>query len=304
MAETGSSHQVARRSLAKRFNGSLIILYLVSIAVATPSVYFFTKKQVYDRAGEDLVLLVDVVKSIQGYVANDLRPHMMKQGIFYSPAFSGIVATSRIAGHLKGMQPQYLIRNASDNPLNPENSAQGFEVELLERFRDDPDLKSLNEEGRIDGRAYLVSAAPKISNKKGCLRCHGKPEKAPDDVTATYGTGSGYGYRMGDVVGVSLVGVPLADVQALALKRSLIVIGGLTLLFALLFGVVNALVKRLIITPINDITEVAKAVSKGDINREITAVARNDEIGDLGHAFELMRRSLLTAMKRMRKKTV
>ena len=104
-------------------------------------------------------------------------------------------------------------------------------------------------------------------------------------------------------MGVSLVGVPLADVQALSLKRSLIVIGAITVLFAVLFIVVNMLVKRLILVPITDITEVAKAVSKGDINRVVTVAERNDEISDLAQAFELMRRSLITAMKHLKGKS-
>ena len=294
--------EIGRRSLAKKFNLSLVLLYLISILIAAPSVYLFTKQQVYARANEDLVLLVDVVKSIQDYVATDLRPHLMKQDIFYTPAVSGIVATARIAGYLGEKQPQYYIKNASDNPLNPNNRAQGLENELLERFRNDRGLGALSEEGVIGGKAYLVSSAPKVS-KKGCLRCHGDPAKAPEDQKVSFNHDSGYGYKTGDVVGVSLVGVPLADVQALSLERSLYVIGGITLLFAVLFIVVNMLVKRLILVPIRDVTAVATAVSKGDLNRAMAVADRNDEISDLGQAFELMRRSLITAMKHLKGKS-
>jgi HAMP domain-containing protein len=96
--------------------------------------------------------------------------------------------------------------------------------------------------------------------------------------------------------------VPLDDIQALTIQRSLMIIGSITILFALLFIVINLMVRRLILEPISDITEVAKAVSKGDINRAIGVSGRNDEIADLALAFELMRRSLTTAMKRMRRK--
>jgi nitrogen fixation/metabolism regulation signal transduction histidine kinase len=100
---------------------------------------------------------------------------------------------------------------------------------------------------------------------------------------------------------VSLVGVPLADVENLTMQRSLFVIGAITLIFALLFVIVNLLVRRLILVPVVEITEVAKAVSKGDIHRAITVDKHNDEIAELTNAFELMRRSLLTAMKRMKR---
>lgn len=297
-----STKQSNRRSLAKRFNLSLILMYVVTVLVTTPVVYIITKQQVYNRAEQELVLLVDVVKSIQDFIANDLRPHFMKEKIFYSPSFSGIVATSRIAKYLKQKQPQYYISNVSDNPLNPNNIVQGLEEDLLSRFRDDRNLAIVTTSGDIDGQKYLVSSAPKIS-KKGCLRCHGNPESAPEDVKVTYGTESGFGYQSGEVVGVSVVGVPLEDVQSLTFKRSLIVIGAITLLFAVLFIVVNKLVKRLILVPITEITTVATAVSHGDISREVRVKDRKDEIADLANAFELMRRSLVAAMKRMKRKS-
>ncbi len=289
-----------RGSLAKRFNRSLIVVYVFTILITTPIVYFVTKQQVYAQAEQDLVLLVDVVKSIQNFVAKDLRPHFMKEQIYYSPSFSGIVATARIAQHLKQKQPQYYISNVSDNPLNQNSKAQGLEQDLLDQFRRNRDKKILNTQGEINGQTYLVSSAPKVS-KKGCLRCHGAPELAPEDVTATFGTKSGYGYRIGEVVGVSVVGVPLGDVQSLAIKHSLIVISGITLLFSILFIVVNLLVRRLILEPITEITTVAKAVSHGDIGRRVDVQDRKDEIADLANAFELMRRSLVSAMKRMKR---
>jgi methyl-accepting chemotaxis protein len=295
-----TNQPIKQKSLVTKFNLSLLVIYLGSVLISAPSIYFLTKKEVYDRAQEELTLMVDVVKSIQDYVATDLRPHFMKEKIFYSPSFSGIVATARIAKYLKQKQPQYYIRNASDNPLNRDNLVHGLELDLLQQFRDDRSLDALNSDGVIDGRRYLVSSAPKIS-KQGCLRCHGDPAAAPKDVSDTYGTHSGYGYRNNEVVGVSLVGVPLANVQNLAMQRSLIVIGAITAVFTLLFVIVNLLVRRLILVPVLEITEVAKAVSKGDIHREISPGKGNDEIAELTNAFELMRRSLLTAMKRMKR---
>ena len=300
--ETQAADEIPRKSLAQRFYLSLIITYVVTVLATAPSIYFITKNQVYDRAEKDLTLLVDVVKSIQNFVAKDLRPHFMKEKIFYSPSFSGIVATSRIAQYLKQKQPLYYINNSSDNPLNPQNEAQGLEQKLLEEFRRNRGLKSLNRVGEINGKEYLVSSAPKVS-KKGCLLCHGDPEIAPQDVKNLYGATSGYGYRIGDVVGVSVVGVPLDDVQALSIERSLIAIGGITILFTILFIVVNLLVRRLILVPIIEITTVAKAVSHGDVSHEVIVEDRNDEISDLAYSFELMRRSLVIAMKRIRRKS-
>ncbi len=294
--------QEKQTSLIRRFNLALVAIYFVTLGLIAPAVYYATRHQVYEQADHELRLLVDVVRSIQGYVATDLRPHFMKEGIFYSPAISGIVATARIAGQLRQRQPQYYIKTPSDNPLNPANTANALEASLLKRYRQGRVSGEVTEEGLIQGRSYLVAAAPKMS-KKGCLRCHGDPAKAPADVVQGYGTKSGYDYKVGDVVGVSVVGVPLADVNGLALQRSLTVMAAVTILFALVFTIVNTMVRRLILSPLVDITETARAVSEGHVDRRVTVgTGRRDEIADLAHSFEMLRRSLVTAMKRMQRK--
>jgi methyl-accepting chemotaxis protein len=289
-------------SLAKRFNLYLLSMYILTILVTTPVTYFVTKKQVYTMAKDDLSLMVDIVKSIQEYVATDLRPHFMEEEIYYSPSFSGIVATSKVAKYLKERQPKYYISNVSDNPLNPANKVKGIEAELLGDFRSNRDKKVVSTEGKINGHNYLVRSAPMVS-KDGCLRCHGDPEMAPEDIKANFSAESGFGYKNGEVVGVSVVGVPLKDVQSLTVQRSLMMIGAITLLFSILFFVVNKLVKRLVLEPVLEITTVAVAVSHGDISREVSVKDRTDELAKLASSFELMRRSLVAAMKRMKRKT-
>ena len=119
-------------------------------------------------------------------------------------------------------------------------------------------------------------------------------------MTSEYGRSSGYNYKVGDVVGLELVGVPIADIDALALKRSSIAVGLLTLLFTLIFVAINLLVRRYLISPLLEITETAQAIAKGRLDQPLT-MDRNDEIGDLARSVELLRRSFAQLMKRMRK---
>lgn len=298
MMQTQTTEGAPRRSVSRRFNMALVLLYLLSIAIAAPVVYVATERQVNAQADKELRLLVDMVRSIQGYVADHMRPFLLNKDLFYSPGFSGIVATSLIAEKFEGLQPAYYIKNVSDNPLNPRNRPQPFEEQLLGRFRNDRGLGEVTETGFISGQRMLVSAAPKES-KKGCLLCHGDPEKAPQEIRAGYGERDGYHYRLGDVVGVSLVGVPLADVQAIATERSLFAIGLLTVLFAIIFLSINILVRRTLVRPILEISQAAHDISQGRMDAPVRS-DRNDEVGDLAHSIELLRRSFLQAMKRMK----
>ncbi|MEA3274654.1 MAG: DUF3365 domain-containing protein [Pseudomonadota bacterium] len=294
-----TTNALPRRSVSRRFNIALLVLYLLSIGIAAPVIYVATERQVNAQADKELKLLVDIVRSIQGYVAGHLRPFMMEKGLFFSPGLSGIVATSLVAENFEKLQPSYYIKNVSDNPLNPANNPQAFERTLLGRFRADPGLNGLTETGFIDGRRMLVAAAPKVS-KKGCMRCHGDPEKAPDEIKTRYGETDGYYYKDGEVVGVSLVGVPLDDVQAVAIERSLVAIGLLTALFAIIFFSINIVVRRSLVKPILQIAETAQDISRGRMETPVK-IERNDEVGDLAHSIELLRRSFVQAMKRLSK---
>lgn len=291
--------QSSQTSVLKRFNLVLLAIYLVTVIASVPLVYLVTRQQAMDAAETQLSLLVDMVTAVRKYVADDVRPVLFERQVMHPPAVSSTVATSVVARYFSAAQPGYYIKVAADNPLNPRNKAQGFEKELIERFRADPQLKSVVEAGTIAGQSYLVSARPSKTSAE-CLLCHGEPAAAPAAITASYpASGGGYQWKSGTVAGVSVVGVPLGDINAVAMKRSGTVIGLLTVVFALLMVAINVTVRRHIIGPVLEVTERAKAVSRGDLEREFSS-ERRDEIGELTRSFELMRRSLVTLMKRVK----
>jgi nitrogen fixation/metabolism regulation signal transduction histidine kinase len=55
--------------------------------------------------------------------------------------------------------------------------------------------------------------------------------------------------------------------------------------FTLLVAIVNLLIRHLILIPVLEITEVAKAVSKGDLHRAISIDKGNDEIAELTNKY-------------------
>ena len=140
-----------------------------------------------------------------------------------------------------------------------------------------------------------------MKSKKGCLRCHGDPAVTPKEIVDVYGRGSGYNYELGDTVGLSVIAVPLADVNAIALKRSLYAMVLLTTLFGIALGMINLLVRRSLISPILEITHAAQEIARGRIGNTIE-MSRTDEIGDLARSVELLRRSFSQLFRRARSK--
>jgi methyl-accepting chemotaxis protein len=288
------------KSIATRFNWLVLAFYLGSLAIAAPLAYVISRGQAYDAASEQLRLLVNMVKAVRAYVSDDVRPPLLEAKFFHTPAISSTVATALVARRFLEKEPEYYIKVASDNPLNPKNKAEDFEMDLIERYRADSTLKEMVVPGELGGKPYLVSVSPS-HNAKACLACHGKPDDAPATIKTAYGVSSGYNYGAeGAVVGVVVVGVPAGHIDQIALKRSLAVIGLLTAVFTVFFIAANIMMKRSVIQPLTRITAVAEAVSQGDLNTRVE-VERNDEIGQLAHALELMRRSVVTMLRQSRK---
>ncbi len=282
-------------SIIRNFNVAMVLLYIGGLIVVLVATYSLTRQEVRSQAEKELTLLVDLVHSVRRLVTEDTSEYFRDQDIHFPPVVSPTVAANLVAQKFRLRQPDYYIKVSSDNPLNTTNLPEDLETSLLMRFRNNPDLGRISTTGSLQGGQFLVSATPEVASE-GCLRCHGVAAEAPPEILA-YGGQSGFGYHVGSVVGVSVVGVPLPDLPTLVAKRGLIAVLLLTLLFAVVFAIINRVVKTSIVRPIVDITENAHAISRGNVERPIRS-ERNDEIGDLANSFELMRRSLALAIKR------
>lgn len=290
-----------RSSVSRTFNKALLIIYVIGVVAVVPIIYLFTRNELYDQANKELRTLVDVVSSVRAIVSEKTRPYFLAKGEFYSPVVSSTVMAKEFASQFERLQAAYLVRMISDNPLNPDNMPRDFEARVLETLRTGEHAKGLIEVGRIRGRNYLISAVP-TKVRGDCLLCHGDPAAAPAAITAQYGNDKGFGWKNDEIVGATLVGVPIANLNDAVLKRSLIVIGIITALFAGALIVLNRVVQRTIIRPVLEITEAAKAISQGRGDEPLRS-DRLDEIGSLTRAFELMRRSINIANDQILKLT-
>jgi HAMP domain-containing protein len=287
-----------RSRITRKMNMVLLTMYLTVIAVSIPATYIVTNNQILDQANRELSLLVDMVRSVRNVVREETRPHFLPKGEFFPPVVSSTVMAKTVASKFAKLRPEYYIRIVSDNPLNKENQPDIAENDILNRFRADGANGSIVETGYLRNEKYLISAAP-AKAKKGCLRCHGTPQDAPTQISAKYGNDSGYGYEIGQVVGASVVGVPMANLNQLVLMRSLAIFVVTTLIFSIIFLLINRIIKQSVINPILEISAAAQSVSRGKIGQSIS-MDRNDEIGELAYSIELMRRSLVVIVKKMR----
>lgn len=79
-------------------------------------------------------------------------------------------------GAENAMLEHYRFRIFSDEPRNKDNKATQSENEILHRFEADPALTEITEE---TPDAVTVYHPVRLSEKQGCLKCHGDPSQSP-----------------------------------------------------------------------------------------------------------------------------
>ncbi len=286
--------------LSQKFNLLLISTFLGAVILS--GIAF---SAILNRDAEQIVvskanLLLNTMLSVRHYtltqVNPQLAPRLDREPEFLPQTVPGYSAREVMEELRKNPDySDFFYKEATLNPTNLRDKADGFETTLVEQFRRSNELKELS--GYRDspaGDLFYIARPIKITDAN-CLRCHSTPQQAPKSQLTTYGSSNGFGWNLNETVGAQVISVPAAGVIDTARKAFLLFMGIVTAAFALVLLVINLLLKRAIIQPIDRMAKVANEVSMGNMEAEFEQKT-NDEIGRLAAAFNRMKTSLVMAM--------
>jgi methyl-accepting chemotaxis protein len=194
----------------------------------------------------------------------------------------------------------YFYKEATLNPSNLRDKADQFETTIINQFRDNPNLNQLTGfQSTFNGELFYI-AQPTAITEPSCLQCHDTPEKAPKSVIERYGSVNGFGWKLNEIVGASIIYVPTQKIFQKA-YFSFILLMTLTIsILGITLFLVNSWLKRSVIRPLCHITQAAEAISTGDLDADFDTRFDN-EIGKVAQAFKRMKTSLVLAMQRLQK---
>ena len=192
----------------------------------------------------------------------------------------------------------YLFKQATLDPLWPDNKADGDEKKVIAYFEANP--KSTEQQGVMEknGDNFFYTARPIRIEKAFCLTCHGDPADAPGDQRDIYGTENGYNWSMGETVGTSIIYISISkamdDAKQSALK--IFTVGIVCLLVTIIC--IWVFLDRSVVAPIIQLSASAKDISIGKNLCDSIHTESNDEIGGLANSIDRMRISVNKLLKR------
>jgi HAMP domain-containing protein len=284
--------------LRAKINLTLCGVFVVGLVIAAGGSYKVLSDDAIADSVRDARIMIESASAIRSYTAESvsplLQPLMKVQFLPHSiPSFAAQTNFRIVQTKL----PEYTYREPTLNPTNVNDRALGWEADIINAFRSDPtSTEAISVRDTPLGK-FLTLARPMKVGSQACLTCHDTAEKAPATMVALYGTQNGFGWKVGDIIAAQVVSIPLSVPMERAYKTLLLVMAALAGTFVVILALVDFLLRRLVVKPVVAISDMASAVSMGDLEAPEYTRDTKDEIGSLAASFNRMRRSLQNAMK-------
>ena len=211
-------------SETKRIFIILALLFLGGYIAIGTIFYYYTYDYALDQNKKKLDQILLNQRALHSYVEGELKPviyQLKEEGKLYKDFFNPkILSFTYIARNihknfnaLEAQQQtnQIHYKLATDNPRNALNQANAEEIEILHRFRHNPQIKEYSKTLFENGVNYIYYAMPVAPSQASCMRCHSTPEKAPAEMIQQYGDKAGFGEKEGDIRAMISLKMPFDD---------------------------------------------------------------------------------------------
>ena len=279
-------------SLMVRINlalGAMLVLTAVPASYLCRSILQANaERELLAQAG----LMMDSAVGMRAYTADEIVPLLAdRMKTEFVPQSVPFYAATQNFLRLRKEFPQYTYKEATLNPTNPRDRATDWEADLIQRFRDDRSVRQLSGV-RATPMGESVYLAKPIQAGPECLSCHSLPAAAPRTLVARYGVDNGFGWRLGEIVGASVVSVPYGSASASVRSMFGTFLAWSGSIVAALWLGVNAIVYFFVVRPMRRIVRIADRLSIGETSAEDFPRRGASEITALGRSFERLRKSL------------
>ncbi|TVT69359.1 MAG: diguanylate cyclase [Denitromonas halophila] len=268
-------HTARGALLRLKFNLVLIAIFVFSLVGAGVYYYRFLEQSAFDEVHYDSQVMMETALAIRAYTTDHIKPHLdplnadqfLPQTV---PAFAAVETLRRLSNRYPG----YEYREAALDATNPRDRANAWEADLIEQLaaarkkspRDAVELSGVHGSG-IARTLYV--ARPITLTDPSCLSCHGNPALAPESMVKVYGKEGGYGWKLGQTIGMQIVQVPMLYPLEKARTTFNSFMVSLVVIFGLMFLGLNLALSTMVIEPM------------ARLNRRLEELATTDFLTDL-----------------------
>ena len=295
---------------------SLLLLAVFVVGVIGSGIIL--NRVLTERAKEEVatrgLILIETMTSVRAYTGTHINPmlqdELQTETEFVRESVPGYSA--RTVFEIFRQNEDHgdsLYKEATLNPTNPIDQADGFETDLVEQFRADRDLDELSGFRTRDGKQVFYIARPLSVSTESCLACHSTPEVAPVSLVNTYPDGGGFGWELGEVIAAQIIYVPADEVLQSARLSFYIIIGIFVGVFTIVLVTLNLVMRPVVVSPVKTLAVFAQRVRDDQLTEDdldelsmAKVTTRHDELGQLARIFNKMAQEVYKREQQLKQK--
>lgn len=293
--------KLANLQLGQKFTLLLLLVFLGGIIASSIALSSVLNQNAQVQLTTKALMLMETMNSVRNYTSNQVKPELADRlSTEFLPETIPAYSAREVFETFRAnpVYADFFYKEATLNPTNLRDKADGFEAQLVNSFREQNTSQEVNGfRSTPAGDLYYIARPIKITNPS-CLECHSTPAVAPASMIERYGTSNGFGWQQDEIVGAQVISVPAEKVLKSARQSLFLILGIFVMAFSVAIVLVNLWLKRYVVRPLNRMALAAEAASMGDPGAEFT-VNSKDEVGKLAEAFNRMQLSLQMAMQRL-----
>ena len=277
----------------------MIPAFAVSLIGGPSGLYYVLHDRAIQRIAVEAGRLLTTATAIRTYTSDHVAASVdrLSTNKFLEetvPAF----AAQTIYQMVQKTYPGYTYREPALKPTNPNNLPTPFEVELINKFRADPNLAELV--GVHDnGNSRVYYLARPLRAAESCLVCHDTPQRAPPAMVAQYGPVNGFGWKLNEIVAIQSLTVPASEELRETGELAVILGAGLLVVFIVTYFALALSIDSVVVRPLQALAKAADAASLKSDMRTKLPTSGAAEIRGISTAVERLRSSLAKALKRL-----
>ena len=281
------------RSSASLVRNVLATVFIGAFLVGGALFFYFQYQYAVENSRVRAQGLMAIAQSIRSYTAKQIRPLLPSSDTEFHSESIPAFAVQTIFHAVDERDHAFDYRERMLNPTNPLDRADGFETDLIQRFRADRDLHEVTGNRIEQDGTTLYVAHPIVITDAGCLACHSTPGAAPKAVTAKFGEQNGFNWPLNEPIGIQLVKIPMAAELGRSLGVFAVAFGGLALVLVVCYAAIAHLLNRNLIAPLRVLAFEADRQSRQEAAIPPPVPPRLQELAALWSAFDRLRISAL-----------
>lgn len=274
-----------------------VIIFIILSIVIVFFVNHFVKQNAFKAAEEKSTLLIKHNLAIHSYINTNLKPTLfaltdtIRESEYFDPRWMSSTYVVRDIDKLyhQNDENSYYYKEAAINARSPENEADDFERDFIQKLNKDKNVNKISGVRNFDGKPYFFTLIRGESMEKGCMRCHSTSDKAPANLVKMYGDSRSFNRTMDETVSAISIRMPLEQPYREANILSAKLSGMLIVLLLIKFYLQYRFVNHLVVIPLKRFKTETESITSNPENLGLNLpLFNNKEMDEIAVSFNNM----------------